>query len=138
MSSTTTKYDVLPTWYMVCSRCGGDQMYKGYRVPSSCPNCGQPYLIHRELHRLSEELHISEERTMNRTRRLLRIEAPYFVAGAEFEKSAGKWHCVRAAPIIKWMVGTPTDKIVAWLKTKGYSYQWLTGSPWAGFYEEVD
>jgi hypothetical protein len=48
-----------------------------------------------------------------RTKRLLRVESPGFVAGAVWEGG----RCVRAAPIIRWMVGCHPDCVkVAFLR----------------------
>jgi len=54
---------------------------------------------------------------------LLRIETKYFCAGALFEKKDGKWECVQAAPIIKWMVGKPIAVIENYAKR--HTYQWI-------------
>lgn len=55
---------------------------------------------------------------------LLRIEAPHFVAGAIWRKVDGEWRCIDAAPIIRWMVGKDKS-IAAYLRKKGWMYQWL-------------
>ena len=67
--------------------------------------------------------------------RLLRVTAPKlkgraFTAGAIFEKSAtGLWACVKAAPILYWLVGLPLENIRAFLtgpaKRKGWTYEWV-------------
>jgi len=56
---------------------------------------------------------------------LLRVRSDYFVAGALFEKLYGVWACVKAAPILHWMVGkSPLDIKFALLKM-GASFQWI-------------
>lgn len=56
--------------------------------------------------------------------RLLRVEAPHFVAGAEFEKVGGGWVVGRAAPILGWMRRMPVEKIGPHLTHKGWGYRW--------------
>jgi len=51
---------------------------------------------------------------------LLVIDAPHYYAGAVFINK----QCVRAAPIIRWMIHKPPQQIKAYLKKKGYHYQW--------------
>jgi hypothetical protein len=53
--------------------------------------------------------------------RLLRVTADHFVAGAEWQ---GK-RCVRAAPILQWMVGKDPQRVRAWLISRGYTWEWL-------------
>lgn len=55
--------------------------------------------------------------------RLLRVEAPHFVAGAIY--AGDPWQCVRAAPIIRWMVGKPPRETRAYLDRKGWKFQWI-------------
>lgn len=57
--------------------------------------------------------------------KLLRVIAPHFVAGAEWEKRPDGWHCVRAAPIISWMVGKEPAYVAAYLRRKGYAFEWV-------------
>ena len=58
-------------------------------------------------------------------KKLLRIEAPYFTAGAIWERGAKDWLCVEAAPIIKWMIGKPALETKAYLDSKGWRYEWV-------------
>lgn len=57
--------------------------------------------------------------------RLLRVEAPHFVAGAVWVPVGGVWSCTEAAPILKWMVGKPPAEVKAYLTRKGWSWEWL-------------
>ncbi len=57
---------------------------------------------------------------------LLRIVAPHYVAGAVFDTTSRR--CVRAAPIIKWMIGQGPEQVLQYLKRKGFTWQWL-GQP---------
>jgi hypothetical protein len=52
---------------------------------------------------------------------LLRVVAPHYCAGAVFKNG----ECIRAAPIIKWMVGKPPSEIKRFLVNKGYQYEWV-------------
>lgn len=57
---------------------------------------------------------------------LLRVTARHFVAGAVWEKShAGQWRCVRAAPIIRWMVGYGAAYTQERLTRSGCTYEWV-------------
>lgn len=56
---------------------------------------------------------------------LLRVVAPHFVAGAEWEKRGGVWVCVRAAPIIRWMVGKTGAEIKKYLARRGWEWEWI-------------
>lgn len=58
------------------------------------------------------------------TRRLMHVTAPHFCAGAVWEKRDGRWHCVRAAPIIGWMAGADAGWVHDWLRLKGYVWEW--------------
>lgn len=61
-------------------------------------------------------------------RRLLRVEAPHFVAGATFAKDPrGHWRCIReeTAPILRWMSGRTPRFIGEWLRRKGYPFLWM-------------
>jgi hypothetical protein len=51
----------------------------------------------------------------------LRIEAPHYVAAAEWVNG----RCVKAAPILAWMIGKPWPKVHAWLFNKRYHWQWV-------------
>jgi hypothetical protein len=63
----------------------------------------------------------------NQTKRtmMLRVVAPHFCAGADFEKVGDVWHITKCAPILWWMRGKPASHIKAWLDEKNYEYQWL-------------
>jgi hypothetical protein len=56
----------------------------------------------------------------------LRVETDYFVAGAIFEKIYGVWSCVRAAPILRWMIGKSPKEIHTGLLKMGADYDWLS------------
>ncbi len=55
--------------------------------------------------------------------KLLRVEAPHFVAGAVWEFNHG-WQCVEDAPIIHWMVGKEPRQVKRYLERKGWKYTW--------------
>jgi hypothetical protein len=55
--------------------------------------------------------------------RLLRVESDYFVAGALFNGA----RCVRAAPILHWMVGKAPEYIKAALLKMEAAWTWLPG-----------
>lgn len=59
--------------------------------------------------------------------RLLRIEAPHYVAGAIFEQRNGDWFCVKAAPIIKWLKGKYLKELSNFLNKRqvGWKHQWI-------------
>ncbi|MBK9497337.1 MAG: hypothetical protein IPO08_23015 [Xanthomonadales bacterium] len=57
--------------------------------------------------------------------RILRVAAPHFVAGAIWRRDVAGWRCVRAAPVIKWMVGQPADEVKSYLVRKGWVFEWL-------------
>lgn len=54
-------------------------------------------------------------------RRILHVEAPHYCAGAILEKVNGRWECVEAAPIIKWMEGKPITDTKKYLDGKGFN-----------------
>lgn len=54
--------------------------------------------------------------------RLLRIEAPHYVAGISYKH---RWFCRPCAPILSWMVGKDRDFILDYLEYKGYKWEWL-------------
>jgi hypothetical protein len=56
---------------------------------------------------------------------LLRVEAPHFVAGAEFTRTDFGWKCSRAAPILAWMVGKYGDELGRYITRKRWPYRWL-------------
>jgi len=49
--------------------------------------------------------------------RLIRIESKYFVAGVIFNEN---YICIKAAPIIKYMVGWEATKFINYCKSKGW------------------
>ena len=51
--------------------------------------------------------------------------APHFVAGADWQLTDTGWVCTDAAPILRWMVGKPPEQVAAYLRRKGWEYQWL-------------
>jgi hypothetical protein len=53
------------------------------------------------------------------------VTAPHFCAGAEWEKVDGQWNCVRAAPILAWMVGHAARGVGIYLTRKGWDYEWI-------------
>ena len=52
---------------------------------------------------------------------LLRVTTSYYCAGAIFESR----FCVKAAPIIKWMVGLTYSDIQYRLRNKEVTFEWL-------------
>jgi hypothetical protein len=58
-------------------------------------------------------------------KRLLRVVAPHFVAGAVWEKHSDEWRCTHAAPILRWMIGKPPGHVLDVLLRKGYEWKWL-------------
>lgn len=58
------------------------------------------------------------------TEKLLRVEAPHFVAGAIWVRD-GAWKCIEAAPILKWMVNESAETVREYLERKGWKHQWL-------------
>jgi len=52
---------------------------------------------------------------------LFRISSPYFVAGAVTKQS----RVVKAAPIIKYMIGWHSLKVVQYCKKKGWEWELL-------------
>jgi hypothetical protein len=57
--------------------------------------------------------------------RLLRVEAPHFVAAAVWEQRAGGWACVQAAPILAWMRAMTPAQAKDYLTRKRWPWQWL-------------
>lgn len=51
---------------------------------------------------------------------LLRIESNYFVAGCIVEGDV----CIHAAPIIRYMIKWPREKIITYIRKKGWEYLW--------------
>lgn len=62
--------------------------------------------------------------------KLLRVEAPHFVAGAIWK--GPPWRCTEAAPILRWMVGKNADEVRDYLTRKGWRWQWLDDAPGTG------
>jgi hypothetical protein len=60
---------------------------------------------------------------------ILRIEAPYFVAGAIWKHVNEEWICTEAAPIISWMVGSSKERVKKWIDKHKYHYQWISYEP---------
>jgi hypothetical protein len=59
------------------------------------------------------------------THMLLRVVASHFVAGAVWKMESGAWHCVRAAPILKWMVGATPAVVAEGMMRTRYQWEWL-------------
>jgi len=57
--------------------------------------------------------------------RLLRVRAPHFIAGAVWREIDGQWQCIRAAPILRWMLGKDSATVAAYLRRKGWAWEWL-------------
>lgn len=58
--------------------------------------------------------------------KLLRVTGKGLVAGAEWEKDGAGWRCVRAAPIIKWMLRCEAGDIRAELARRSMTWEWLS------------
>ena len=56
---------------------------------------------------------------------LLRVTAKHFVAGAIFQIQASEWVCIRAAPILKYMVGWNSKKAKEYCQKKGWEWEAL-------------
>lgn len=70
--------------------------------------------------------HLSTGKTITK---LLRIEAPHFVAGSVWKRTSGHWRCIEAAPIINWFTRVNHPHVVeGWLRKNHYSFQWLPDS----------
>lgn len=62
---------------------------------------------------------------MTRTR-TIRVTAPHLCAGATWESvDGGPARCVEAAPILAWMRGQSLPEVLAYLRRKGWQYEWL-------------
>ena len=61
--------------------------------------------------------------------RLLRVEAPHFVAGAVFKKTDAGWRVVHAAPILAWMRKMAIEDIGPYLRRKGWLCTWHQDHP---------
>lgn len=60
--------------------------------------------------------------------RLLRIEAPHFVAGCVWVKQQdGTWKVARnrCAPIIKWMTQRAPEYVSGIINAKGWRHEWF-------------
>lgn len=52
--------------------------------------------------------------------RLMQIDSPHYCAGLIIKNGI----VIKAAPIIKWMVGKDFNFIISYLNSKKYNYQW--------------
>ena len=59
--------------------------------------------------------------------RLLRVEAPHFVAGCEWIKSGDSWKANQnaCAPILKWIVKMSPIDARRHLISKGWKWEWI-------------
>lgn len=57
--------------------------------------------------------------------RVLRVEAPHFVAGAVWVLEGERWRCVTAAPILRWMINKPPDEVKKYLSRRGWGWAFL-------------
>jgi hypothetical protein len=55
------------------------------------------------------------------THALVQFAARHYCAGAEFDRASKR--CLRAAPIIKWMVGKHWRECAAYAKDKGIAWE---------------
>lgn len=60
--------------------------------------------------------------------RLLWVSNEFFTAGAVWKRISGAWSCVKAAPILRWMVGMNCNQAKLELLRKGCHYEWLASS----------
>jgi len=60
---------------------------------------------------------------MNSTR-ILRVEAPHFVAGSVWQRLPTGWACTHVAPILSWMNGKTLEQVDNHLTAKGWRYSW--------------
>ncbi len=65
--------------------------------------------------------------TGRRTERLLRVEAPHFVAGCVWVKTNDGWIVdpAQCAPIIKWMIERSPKYVDGIIKATGWRHEWL-------------
>jgi hypothetical protein len=56
---------------------------------------------------------------------LLCVSAPHFVAGAVWERRGYAWHCLRAAPILHWMLGKTPAHCGNYFARKGWAFEWI-------------
>lgn len=54
------------------------------------------------------------------TEHLLHVTTPHFCAGAVYRNGA----FVDAAPILRWVVGKDPAQVGAYIKRKGWRYEW--------------
>lgn len=66
---------------------------------------------------------------------LIRIEAPHFVAGIEIDGATGRYDCDdklvsihRCAPIVKYMKGWSTARIMRYCRVKRWKCRMVNGS----------
>lgn len=63
------------------------------------------------------------------TQKILRVQAPHFVAGSVWKRTRGHWRCTHAAPIINWFTRVLHPEVVeGWLRQNHYAFQWLPDS----------
>jgi hypothetical protein len=59
------------------------------------------------------------------SRRLLRVVAPHFVAGAVWQRNESGWHCIGAAPILQWMLALSPQATLDVLRVRRYAWEWV-------------
>lgn len=65
---------------------------------------------------------VEREKVMSK---LLRVTAPHFCAGAVYEKQECGWECVKAAPILKWVIGKPPHETRDYLNKRQWAHEWV-------------
>ncbi|MER9336466.1 hypothetical protein NKJ06_21140 [Mesorhizobium sp. M0293] len=59
--------------------------------------------------------------------RLIRVEAPHFVAALVLQQNpALRWRCVEAAPILKWAIHKSEAQLVEYFHRKGWKFEEVT------------
>jgi hypothetical protein len=58
-------------------------------------------------------------------RRVLRVTARHFCAGAVWERTPQGWRCIRAAPIIGWMTQCSATEARDRLDLMRYTWEWI-------------
>jgi hypothetical protein len=58
-------------------------------------------------------------------RRLLRVTARYWCAGAVWENDGDGWRCTRAAPVIAWMTRCSATEARERLELSRYKWEWI-------------
>jgi hypothetical protein len=58
-------------------------------------------------------------------RKLLQVTSPNWCAGAVWYRGQDGWVCVRAAPILKWMLNCDARTARERLQLMRYQYEWL-------------